>query len=516
MAAPGRWYLEAMHTGLRERRPRVVLSLFFAAAFVLWCAGLSPVAAQDASDTAAGGVVVLPVEGIIDLGLAGFVDRSVSAAEAAHASLLVVDIETFGGRVDAAVKIRDRLLGTPVRSVAYVNPRAISAGALIAMACDEIYMAPGGTIGAASPVSIDPTGESKGLGEKEVSYVRTEFRATAERNGYPPLIAEAMVDKDATVAVFTLADTVRVVTVDEIERVATELGLTAADAKTYSAAGKLLSMTTQDALAVRLAAGQASTLEELLETLQVAGSRVTRLQTTWSEDLVRILTHPILSGLLLSLGMVGLFIELRAPGWGLPGTLGVIALVLFFGAQHLVGLAQVEDVLLIGIGVGLLLVEAFVLPGFGVAGVTGIICLLLGMYLALVDAPIPRYSWDFEQLNTAGITFGTGMLGTMVLFGIALRYLPRTTFGRSFMLATELGTDIGYTGVKMEAMPDIGARGTAYTVLRPSGRVRIGDRLVDAQTDGGFIEQGTAVQVIQILGNAVVVEAVAAEAAPEE
>ena len=242
--------------------------------------------------------------------------------------------------------------------------------------------------------------------------------------------------------------------------------------------------------------------------MELAEAKVTHLQTTWSEDLVRFLTHPIVSGLLLSLGMLGLFVELRAPGWGLPGTLGVTALMLFFGAQYLVGLAEWQEVLLLGIGLALLLVELFIIPGFGAAGVVGFICLLGAMYLALVDAPIPQYSWDFEQFNSATITLSTGLLGTIVSIVLALRYLPATKFGRQFMLATELGIESGYAGVALETMPELGAHGVAHTVLRPAGRVRIGDRLVDAQTAGDFIERGTAVQVIQILGNAVVVETV--------
>ena len=477
---------------------------------VLLCAavgllGLSlPVAAQEAGR----GVYVIPIHGTIDLGLAGFVKRGMAAAEEAQASHIILDIETFGGRVDAAVRIRDTILASDIVTVAYVNPRAISAGALISLACDEIYMAGGGTIGAASPVSIGGAGQAQALGEKEVSYVRTEFRATAERNGYSPLIAEAMVDKDATVAVFTLPDGVRVVPVDRIEAVAKELGQKPGQAKTYSAAGKLLTMTTDDAIAIGLAKARADSLEQLMELLGTAGWAVTKLQSTWSENLVRFLTHPIVSGLLLTLGSLGLIIELRAPGWGLPGSVGVIALMLFFGAQYLVGLAEVQEVLLLAIGLGLLLVEVFVLPGFGAAGVLGVVCLVGAIYLALVDVPIPQYSWDFDRVGDAGTTILTALLAGFASGALLWRYLPKSRFGRSLVLAHELAAEDGYTGVALEQMPELGATGTAYTVLRPAGRVQIGDRLVDAQTEGGFIEEGTPVRVLQILGNAVVVEPV--------
>ncbi len=481
------------------------LALLVAVGAPVWAADSEPGAAQ-------GGVVVIPIHGTIDLGLAGFVDRSVTTAEAMGAQALVVDIQTFGGRVDAAVRIRDRLLATSLPTIAYINPRAISAGALISLACDQIYMAGGGTIGAASPVSIGPGGDAQALGEKEVSYVRTEFRATAERNGYSPLIAEAMVDKDATAAVFQVPDGVRVVSVADIERVAEELGIDPSAAKTYSAEGKLLSLTTDDALSVGLAAGRADTLEDLLTLIDLAEAGVTRLQTTWSENLVRFLSHPVVTGLLLSLGMLGLFVELRQPGWGVPGTLGVVALTLFFGAQYLVGLAEWQEVLLLGIGLGLLVLEIFVIPGFGIAGVTGTLCLVAAIYLALVDVPIPRYSWDYQQLSRATTSAATALLSGCALIVLVFRYLPQSRWGRRFMLVTELGVDSGYIGVSLEAMPAIGAHGTAYTVLRPAGRVQIGERLVDAQTAGDFIEQGTPVQVIQIVGNAVVVETVREDA----
>lgn len=484
-----------------------------ATAAVLLASGALAVVPAPAGRAQQPEVYVIPVHGTIDLGLAAFVERGLATAEAAGAARAILDIETFGGRVDAAVHIRDALVNASIPTTAYVDPRAISAGSLIAMSCDRIYMTGGGTIGAASPVAIAPGGGgAEPLGEKEVSYVRTEFRSTAERKGYPPLIAEAMVDKDATVAVFPMPGGAHIVPVDDIERVAKELGVTPDDAKVYSAAGKLLTLTTDDAIAVGLATARVDSVEDLVRQLDGADATIVRLQSTWSENLVRFLTHPVVSGLLLTLGTLGLILELRAPGWGIAGTLGVIALLLFFGAQYLVGLAEVEEVLLLAIGLGLLLVEFFVTPGFGLPGVLGILCIVASIYLALVDAPIPKYSWDFEQLRTAGRTMMTMIVATVGLGYILWRTLPHTEFGRSFVLGTELAVEAGYTGVETADKPELGSVGVTYTVLRPAGRVQIGDRIVDAQTEGDYLERGVPVRVIQHLGNAVVVEAVREEA----
>ncbi len=234
-------------------------------------------------------VYVAPIEGIIDLGLAPFVKRVLDEAAAAGAAAVVLEINTFGGRVDAAVQIRDALLNSPVRTIAFVNKRAISAGALIALASENMVMTGGATIGAATPVQMgQPGAPSESVGEKTVSYVKKEFRATAESRKRPPLLAEAMVDADV-----------------EIKGVIEK--------------GKLLTLTTEEALKHKLIDHRADTLEAALEKLGIAAPEIRHASTNWAENVVRFLTHPVVSSLLITIAMLGIILEMRTPGFGIPG-----------------------------------------------------------------------------------------------------------------------------------------------------------------------------------------------------
>lgn len=238
-------------------------------------------------------VYVLAIDGVIDLGLAPFVQRVITEATQVGAAAVILEIDTFGGRVDTAVQIRDALLNTPLRTVSFVNKRAISAGALIGLATQTLVMANGSTIGAAAPVQIGaPGAAAKPAEEKTVSYVRKEFRATAEARQRPLLLAEAMVDADVEIA-----------------------GVVAK--------GKLLTLTTEEALQHKLANFRADTLTYLLAQLGLAGAEIRYASPHWAEQLVRFLTHPVLSSLLISIGMLGIMLELRTPGFGIAGGLGI-------------------------------------------------------------------------------------------------------------------------------------------------------------------------------------------------
>ena len=234
-------------------------------------------------------VYVAPIEGMIDLGLAPFVERVLREATDAGAAAVILEINTFGGRVDAAVLIRDALLNAKVPTVAFINKRAISAGALIALATERIVIAQGGTIGAATPVQMgQPGAPAQPVEEKTVSYVRKEFRATAEARKRPPLIAEAMVDADVAIPGL-------------IEK------------------GKLLTLTTGEALKYKVADFRTDTIEAVLKQLDLAGAELRRASPNWAENLVRFLTHPIVSSLLITIGMLGIILEIRTPGFGVPG-----------------------------------------------------------------------------------------------------------------------------------------------------------------------------------------------------
>ena len=415
-------------------------------------------------------VYVVPIDGVIDLGLAPFVERTLSEAEAGQAAAVVLEINTFGGRVDAAVVIRDALLRSPVRTIAFVNKRAISAGALVALAATTIAMAEGGTIGAATPVTMGtPGGAAQPVEEKTVSYLRKEFGATAEARRRPALLAEAMVDADVEVP-----------------------GL--------SEKGKLLTLTTDEALTHKVADLRADTMTALLEASDLRDAEIRRLSQTWAETLVRALTHPLLSSLLLAIGILGLIIEIQTPGVGLPGGLGLACLALFFWGHWLVALAGWEELLLVGTGLILLVVEAFVTPGFGVAGLLGIGALIGGLGLSLVGAGA---TWDI--LLYAGGRVAASLLLALLGAVAMLRALPRLPFGQRLILEQELAARAGYASAPESDHRWMGKRGTTVTPLRPSGIAEFDGERVDVVSEGMFIDSGMPIVVLHVDGNRIVV-----------
>lgn len=409
----------------------------------------------------------LPIEGTVDLGMAPFVSRVVDEAAGMEDAVVVLDIDTFGGRVDAAVLIRDTILETRVRSVAFIHPRAISAGALISLACEEIVMAPGGSIGAATPVSGGGGGEEPtAVGEKYLSYMRTEMRATAESRGRRGDVAEAMVDRDV-----------------EIEGVV--------------AKGKLLTLSTGDALALEIADYEAATLEEALEVLNLSGATVEDRTMNWAEVIARAVSEPVVSSLLMSIGFLGILIELYHPGWGLPGSLGALALGTFFFGHHVANLAGWEELLLFALGVALVAVEVFLIPGFGIAGISGITLMLAGIVLSLIGLDL-RVSWDLGLVNRALMMVSTSIVVTAVGGLLVARLLPATGVTRRFVLGQSLSTDEGFSShdeADQKEFP-LGTAGDALTDLRPAGKIRIGTKRIDAVSEGGFVAAGSRVAII--------------------
>jgi membrane-bound serine protease (ClpP class) len=305
--------------------------------------------------------------------------------------------------VDAAVVIRDALLRSPRPTVAFVNKRAISAGALISLASERIVMARGATIGAATPVKAGGPGEaSEPAGEKSVSYLRKEFRATADARKRPGLIAEAMVDADVEIP-------------DVIGK------------------GKLLTLTTEEALRHKVADFEADSLDELCSKLGLPAAEVRRVQVNWAERVVRFLTHPVVASLLMTFAMLGLLIELRTPGLGLPGAVGVLSLVAFFWGHWLVELAGWEQLLLVTLGLVLLAVEVFVVPGFGAAGVLGLLALVAGLSSSLFGAGA-SLTTIVLSVSRVAISSAVALVGGLLL----LRFLPSLPGGLRLGLATAL------------------------------------------------------------------------------
>ncbi len=415
-------------------------------------------------------VIVAPVDGMIDLGIAPFVQRVLRDATRDGAAAVILEINTFGGRVDAAILVRDALLSAEVPTVAFINRRAISAGALIALAADTIAIANGGTIGAAMPVQAGaPGAPSAPVEEKTVSYVRKEFRATAESRNRPLLIAEAMVDADVV-----------------IDGLIEE--------------GKLLTLTTAEALENGVADFRAVNIDEILQAISLPGADVRRAETNWAEMFVRLLTNPVVSSLLLSVGLLGILVEIRTPGVGIPGIAGITSLALFLGGHWIVQLAGWEELLLITLGVVLMLVEVFVIPGFGVAGIAGISALLGGLTLTLIGegASVPAITNAVARVT---ISFVAALVAGLLV----MRLMTRTSFARRLVLETDMDAADGWESTPAREHHLVGVRGRTHTALRPAGIADIGGERVDVVSEGEMIEPGAEVVVTRVDGNRVVV-----------
>ena len=348
-------------------------------------------------------IYVVPVQDVIDLGIPSLVSRAISLAESNNADMIIFDIDTFGGRVDAATQIKDSISSTNIETIAFINRRAISAGSLISLSCDKIYMTDGATIGATSVVDMSGTKVS----EKSQSYMREEMAATAEKSGKNPNIARGMVDEELSFEYLVVdGDSLKV---DDIEG---------------RKEGKLITLTTELALKYGIADGKGETIEELLSSLKIDEYDIITVDENWSENVVRILTNPTVSSLLTTFGTIGVISELYSAGWGIGGTIGIICLTLALGAGYLTQLASSTDILIILLGIILLLVEAVALPGFGIFGITGIIILFYGFYLLLIpDIPVGPEIYS-EALDGFSWAIVVGIFGIIFI----LRLIGKSAF----------------------------------------------------------------------------------------
>ncbi|HJO21760.1 MAG TPA: nodulation protein NfeD [Candidatus Marinimicrobia bacterium] len=353
-------------------------------------------------------IYIIPIQNTIDLGIPSFVNRAIDIAESNNSELIIFDIDTFGGRVDAATQIKDSISETEIPTIAFINRRAISAGSLISLSCDKIYMTDGATIGATSVV--DMTGSKQS--EKSQSYMREEMAATAEKAGKNPDIARGMVDEELNFEFLVInGDSLQV---DDIEG---------------RKEGKLITLTTELALKYGIANGKSESIEEILSNLGMENYNIITLNENWSEDMVRFLTDPTISSLLTTFGTIGIISELYSAGWGIGGTIGVICLTLALGAGYLTQLASSLDLLIIMTGLLLLVVEFIAIPGFGFFGIAGIGVLFYGLYLLLIpDIPVSD-----EIYSQALDGFSWGIVGGIICLIMVINLLLKSKFLEKFI-----------------------------------------------------------------------------------
>ena len=451
-------------------------------------------------------IYVIPVKGAIDLGLSGFIQRSLSEAKDNQASAIILEIDTFGGRVDAAVEICDHLEKIkPIPTIAFVDDQAWSAGALISLACEKIIMSPGSSIGSAEPRTMGFMGKNELTDEKTISAIRAKFKALAEENHHPVNLALAMVDKDYQIEQIKLKNKIEILTAGELEEKKQQYKKRDIRIiKTISSKGKLLNLTAGEAREFGLASEILNSRRAVLDYLGLGKKEIIQTQATWSEALVRFLTHPLISPLFLTLGFLGILFELKIPGWGISGTLGLLFLALFFWGHYLVGLASWTELVIFFLGIILLLLEIFVIPGFGVAGISGIALILVGIFLSLVKHPL---STPNTQLVQAFYTLSFSIIITFVMLIFSWKFLPQTGLWKRIILSFAETKKEGFQAAASQKSY-LGKTGRSLTSLRPIGRATIEEKNLDVITEGEFIDKDKAIKVIKIEGNKIIVKEV--------
>ncbi|MBS1910415.1 MAG: nodulation protein NfeD [Bacteroidetes bacterium] len=415
-----------------------------------------------------GAIYVIEITGEVDPAMPPYVQRVIAEANEHGASAVMLHVNTLGGRVDVAADVKDAVLNSKVPVIAYVDKRAISAGAFITLAAGRIAMSPGSTMGAATPVY----GNGEKASEKVVSFMRSEMRSTAERNKRDPRIAEAMVDESVT-----LSDSL------------------------LKGNGQLLTLTAEEARQHGYCDAIAPTIEEAAAALGYRDARIVRTSYIWSESLVRLLTNSVMSSILIMLGLGGLFYSVKTGHVNALTLIGVVSIALFFGAHFMADMATFVEVLMFVTGVALIIMEVFVIPGFGIAGVAGILLVVGSLFLSLI--------YRFDMLTSDSIaaplyTLAASFVGLGILIALMVRYVPQSSTFNRLVHSTAQNVAAGYVSAPNYSGL-VGFSGRALTTLRPAGLAQLGDGRYDVITNGEYIPAGEDVKVIRVEGRKIIV-----------
>ncbi len=462
----------------------------------LFCASHTALAEQK--------VYVISVSGNVEPGMAAFIKRALEAGDAPN-PLFILKMDTFGGRVDSALKITDTLVNVSQgKTIAFVTNKAISAGALIALACNQLVMKHHTTIGDCAPITYSSEGP-KMMGEKFQSPLRAKFRSLAKRNGYSPVLAESMVTQKMEVLEVEKDGQKTYMDADDYDELSDSEKAKITSKRTVVKEGELLTMDDVEAHHLGFSRMTVADLDELLEKLDIQHYEIVPIEESWSETMVRLITS--IAPILMMFGLAALYTEMKSPGFGAPGIIGLFCLGLVFFSQYLVGMANYTELLLLITGVVLLGIEFFVLPGFGIAGVTGIILMTVGMVLALQDfvLPDPDFPWQAELLTRNIVQVLGAALAAFILSMLSFRYiLPQLgSVASGPYLSTTLKD--AHADSKEATAIRVGDEGVALSFLRPSGKAEINEARVDVVTEAEYIEQGTPIVVSEVQGNRIIV-----------
>jgi len=442
------------------RSPKLILLI----AFVTLMMNILPASAQQKK------VMTMKIKNEIDPRMTRYVELALEHAHQISADIIIIDMDTYGGVLTDAKDIVDQLMDQKVPVWIFINSDAASAGALIAIACDSIYMSPGASIGAATVVD----GSGARAPDKYQSYMRAIMRATAEENHRNPTIAEAMVDE--------------AVELDSLKK-----------------PGQVITFSTAEAIQFGYCEGKVESIEDILQKNDITDYALDEFELSRADRVIAFFLNPFISGVLILIILGGIYFEMQAPGLGFAGLASLVALVLYLVPYYLNGLAENWEIIAFFVGLGLLALEIFVIPGFGVAGFAGIAVTIMALVLIMIN----NEAFDFEFVRMNDVLFAMaaavgGLVGGVVLFFVGGAQLIDTRFFKRVALTTTQQSSAGYTSA---VLPETltGEQGTAFTVLRPAGKVKVGDQIYDAFTRGEYVEAGQAIEVLSKSGSGLLV-----------
>ncbi len=406
-------------------------------------------------------VFVVELKADIDPSSNRHIKLALEKAIEVKADYVIIEMDTYGGMVTDADEIRTAILEFEKPVYVYINKDAASAGALISIACDSIYMSPAASIGAATVVTQDGAAAP----DKYQSYMRSIMRSTAEAKGRDPKIAEAMVDQNLVV-----------------EGVSEE--------------GAVITFSTSEAIKHGYCEAEVSSIEEILKRTNVENYKIETYTVSLTEKIIALFLNPAVSGVLIMILIGGIYFELQTPGVGFPIAASVVAAILYFTPYYLTGLAENWEIIIFFIGIILIVLEVFVIPGFGIAGILGILFTLGSLVLVMLNNDAFDFSFvGIGEITIAMVTALLALAGGLALFFIGgVGFTNTKAFRKIALLDTQQSTD-GYTSTFINESL-IGKTGTSYTILRPSGKVMIENEIYDAITRGNYIDKGDDIKVI--------------------
>jgi membrane-bound serine protease (ClpP class) len=411
-------------------------------------------------------VMVMEIKSEIDPRVTRYVDLALKHAEETKADIVIIEMDTYGGILTDAKDIVDKVMGFKKPIWVFINSDAASAGALISIACDSIYMSPGATIGAATVV--DASGER--APDKYQSYMRSIMRSTAEENKRDPTIAEGMVDER--------------VQIDSIKK-----------------EGQVITFSTSEAIRYGYCEGKVESIEEIFKKNNIADYELDRFSLSGADKIIAFFLNPFISGLLILAIIGGIYFEMQAPGLGFAGLVALVALILYLVPYYLNGLAENWEIIAFFIGLILIGLEVFVIPGFGIAGIAGIAVTIMSLVLIMLNND--AFDFEFVPMNDIVFAFSAavgGLLGGVVLLFVGGARLSNTKLYKRVALTDTQDRAAGYTA-SFNQTDMKGKKGVTETVLRPSGKISIEGQLYDAFTRGEYIEKGQSVEVLSETGS---------------